>query len=176
MNFYLKPRIMIIAILLISCTAWSSESGVQVSAEKNDQCKDATYGRLDLGNLEFNDPGHNAFLLNCSLSAVVPEPDEKRETYDKCMKDKQKLASFLLVKNIDVNYRDLHGSTLLMSVIVSYFPDEWTEKAAMTLIEKGCDVNAVNNYGRKAIDLARFKKNEKMVKMLSNVKKQNHSK
>jgi hypothetical protein len=171
MNFYLKPGIMIVAILFISCTAWSSESGVKVSAEKNDQCKDATYGRLDYGNIEFKDPGHNAFLLNCSLSAVVPEPDEKRETYDKYMKDKQKLASLLLVKNLDVDYRDSHGSTLLMSVIVSYLPDEWKEKAAMTLIQKGCDVNAVNNYGRTAIDLARFKKNEKIIKMLSNLKK-----
>lgn len=171
MNFYLKPKIMIIAIMLISCTAWSSENRVQASAKKKDQCIDASYGRLDSGNIEFKDAVHNAFLLNCSLSAVVPEPDEKRETYDKCMKDKQKLASFLLGKNLDVNYRDLHGSTLLMSVIVSNFPGEWKEKAAMTLIKKGCDVNAVNDYGRTAIDLARFKKNEKMIKMLSNVKK-----
>lgn len=156
---------MIIAILLISCSAWSSESEVQVSAETNDQCKDATYGRLDLGNVEFKDRGHNAFLLNCSLSVVVPEPDEKREIYDKYMKDKQKLASFLLAKNLDVNYRDSHGSTLIMSVIVSYFPNEWKEKAVRTLIEKGCDVNAVNKYGKTAFDLAGFKQNKQIIKI-----------
>lgn len=170
MNVHPKPIIMTIVILLISCSAWSSENEVQVSSEEKDQCKEATYGRLDLGTMEFKNPGQNAFLLNCSLSAVVPEPGEKLETYDKYIRDKQTLASFLLTKNLDVNYRDSHGSTLLMSAIVSYFPGEWKEKTAKNLIEKGCNVNAVNNYGRTAIDLARFKKNEKLLKLLSNVK------
>jgi hypothetical protein len=68
--------------------------------EKNGRKTDGKkYGRLDLGNIEFKGSEYNAFLLNCALSAVVPEPDEKRETYDKCMKDKQKLASIFLVKN-----------------------------------------------------------------------------
>lgn len=169
MNFCLKPIIMIFSILLISCSAWSSESEVSVPSEKKDQCKDATYGRLDLGNIEFKDLDHNAFLLNCSLLAVVPEPDEKRATYDKCMKDRQKLASFLLTKNLEVNYRDSHGSTLLMSVIVSYFPSEWKEKTAMSLIEKGCNVNAVNNFGKTAMDLAKYKHNKKIIKILSEV-------
>jgi hypothetical protein len=43
----------------------------------------------------------------------------------------------LFGKKLDLNYKVLHGSTLLMSVIVSCFPNEWKEKAAMTLIEKG---------------------------------------
>lgn len=167
MNFCLKPLIMIIAILLISCSACSSENEMRIPVETNDQCKDATYGRLDSGNVEFKDAGHNAFLLNCSLSVVVPEPDEKQETYDKCMKDKQRLASFLLAKNLDVKYRDSHGNTLLMSVIVSYFPDEWKKKAVKTLIENGCDVNAVNKYGKTASDIARFKQNKQIIKILS---------
>lgn len=158
---------MIIAILLISCSAWSSESEVQVSAKKNGQCEDANFGRLDLRGVEINDPGHNAFLLNCSLSVLVPEPDEKWETYNKRMKNKQKSASFLLAKNLDENYRNSHGGTLLMSVVVSCFTDKWKEEAVKILLEKGCDINAVNSYGKRAVDLAKFMKSETLVKILS---------
>ena len=170
MNFYRKSKLLLFAILIISCTAWSSESESPISVENDDQCANATYGKLDLNKIESTDPSHNSFLLSCSLSAVVPKPDEDRAALDKCMKDKQKLASFLLAKNLDIGFKNSHGSTLLMSVVVSYFPDEWKEGAVKILIEKGCDISAVNNFGKTAMDLAKFAKNEKIIKILSDDK------
>ncbi len=167
MNLHRKDILVIFCILVISCTAWSLESEKPVTVDKSSQCEHAAYGKLDVNKIETADPDQNSFLLNCSLSTIVPKPDEERAEFDKSMNAKQKLASFLLTKNLDAGFKDSHGSTLLMSVVVSYFPDQWKEEAVKVLIEKGCDVNAVNNYGKTAIDLAKFKKNDKIVEMLS---------
>lgn len=171
MNFYHKSKLLLFAIFIISCTAWSSESESPISIDNsNNQCVNAIYGKLDLSNIESTNPSYNSFLLSCSLSAVVPKPDEDRAALDQCMKDKRKLASFLLTTNLDMGFKDSHGSTLLMSVILSHFQDKWKEEAVKILIEKGCDINVVNNYGKTAMELAKFKKNEKIIKIFADEK------
>ena len=167
MNLHRKDIFVIFSILILSCTAWSLESETPIPVDKTSLCEDAAYGKLDLSKIETADPNHNSLLLSCSLSTIVPKPDEVRAEFDQSMKAKQKLASFLLTKNLDAGFKDSHGSTLLMSVVVSYFPDQWKEAAVKVLIEKGCDVSAVNNYGKTAVDLAKFKKNQKLIEMLS---------
>jgi ankyrin repeat protein len=166
-NFCHNNKLLLFAILMVSCAALSSESETPISVDSNNQCANATYGKLDLSKIESAVPSYNSFLLSCSLSELAPKPDQDRTAFDKCMKDKEKLASLLLTKNLDADFKDSHGSTLLMSAVISYFPDEWKEKAVITLIEKGCDISAVNNYEKTAMDLAKFEQNKKIVKILS---------
>jgi len=76
------------------------------------------------------------------------------------------LADFLISREIDINFKDESGSTLLMSVITSYMPNSWKIRVAKILLPKKSDINVKNKYGKSAIDLARFIEHPEMIKVL----------
>jgi len=65
------------------------------------------------------------------------------------------LANFLLCKNVNVNTKDKYGNTPLHNCIHMYRKDK--EKALnliISLLNKGCDVESINNYGYTLLQLA----------------------
>jgi hypothetical protein len=73
----------------------------------------------------------------------------------------------LLSKKININFKNEYGDTLLMSVISSFLPIEWKEKTIQLLIDRGVDINEKNINGDTASDLARYKGNANIIKLLS---------
>ena len=63
-----------------------------------------------------------------------------------CEKGNDDVVNMLLEKNVDVNYReDVTGDTPITATLGSNSDNRFS--IAQLLIEKGADVNAVNNYG-----------------------------
>jgi ankyrin repeat protein len=68
---------------------------------------------------------------------------------------------------IDTSYVNQYGNTLLMSVVMSYLPLDWKLTTSRKLIESGVDINHTNDYSKSALDLAKQKQEEQLVKLLS---------
>ncbi len=167
MNIYLKTVLVFCITIFLSGCAWSLESKIPAHDFRIHQCDAAKYGELDIALLDSNDPFHNSFLLNCAVSVVVPGPDEGKNAIMGRIEKKQAIAAFLLTNKLDINYKDQDGVTLLMAVILSYMSEDWKEKAVKRLIDKGCSIQTQNNYGKTAADLAKFKGNKKIIRMLT---------
>ncbi len=166
MNIYLKILLIIIAANLLSGCARSSESDISISDTTKKLCEEAKYGKLNLSTVHNMEPLNNSHLFNCAVSVVVSFPDEKASSVKSRTEKKIKLADFFMSQDIDVNYKDESGGTLLMSVITSYMPSEWKVKAVRTLVSKGCDINEKNKYGKSAVDLAKFTEDSEIIKIL----------
>ncbi len=167
MNIYLKLMPFILATSVLSGCAYSSEKDFFDSDRKKAQCDHAMYGKLDTSLFDSGDPQFNSYVFACSLAIVVPLPNESRISVKNRIKRKLEIADFLMTKNMDVSYKDETDSTLLMTVIISFMPDEWKLDTAKVLIQKGCDVKAKNSYGKTAIILARNREDFEMVSFLS---------
>ncbi len=166
MNFCLKSLFFIIATILLSGCAWSSEGEVFISDTMTKLCKEARYGKLNLNTVQNKEPLENSHLFNCAISVVVSFPDEKSSSIEIRNKQKIKIADFFISQDIDVNYEDESESTLVISVIASYMPSEWKIRIVKVLISKGCDINKKNKYGKSAVDLAKFKEESEIIKIL----------
>jgi ankyrin repeat protein len=165
MNIYLKFFFFIILSSLSFGYSWASESSL-FSSDTIKLCKDAEYGTLNLNKDQKMKPLEYSYLINCAISEVVSLPDEKSTSVENRNAKKRKIADFLLSQNFDVNYRDESGSTLVISVILSYMSSEWKIKNVEKLISKGCDINKKNKYGKSAVDLAKFKEESEIIKIL----------
>jgi len=109
----------------------------------------------------------NAYLFNCAVSVIVGGPKDDFEQYKKIMNNKKRIANFFINREIDIKYKDNNNTTLLMSTIESYMPKEWKFQAAKILVDKGSDINAKDNYSNTAIELAKYRKEQKIVELLS---------
>lgn len=166
MNICLKIFCVVIVANLFFGYVWSSERDASISNSRKKLCEDVKYGKLKLDAAHNVGSLQNAYLFNCSISIVVPFPDEKASLIRSRAEKKLTLADYFLSQDIDVNYKDESGGTLLMSVITSYMPSSWKIKVTKILISKGSDVNAKNKYGKSAIDLARFTGDSEIINIL----------
>lgn len=138
-----------------------------------DQCYEARQGTLNVELIDYSDPLNNSYLLDCAVSVSISEPSSisgksKSKTQRRAEKEKNiKIADFLLSKEIDINFKNEYGDTLLLSVILSFLPDEWKEKTVKILIKSGVNIMEKNNYGDTAMVLAKYKGNAKIIKILS---------
>jgi len=128
---------------------------------------DAREGNIDIAAYNANDPVHNAYLFDCAVSVFIHYVKDTKKIIQEREQRKLKLASFLLTQKIHLAYTDEHGDSLLVSVVNSYLPIEWRLKTASFFLSKGLDPYKKNTFGNSALDMARFKKDEKMFKLLS---------
>jgi len=124
------------------------------------------HGKLDLSSIRELGALDNAYLFNCAVSVAVSLPDEDPISIRNRNEEKIKIADFFMSQDIDVDYKDNTESTLLISVIVAYMPSDWKVKFTNSLISKGCDIKKKNKYGKSALDLAIFTKEEEIIKIL----------
>jgi len=101
------------------------------------------------------------------VGKIVGGPKDDFEQYKKIMNNKKRIANFFINREIDIKYKDNNNTTLLMSTIESYMPKEWKFQAAKILVDKGSDINAKDNYSNTAIELAKYRKEQKIVELLS---------
>jgi ankyrin repeat protein len=134
-------------------------------------CEKAQHGTLDIKNTPTSDPHINAYLLDCAVSVVISEVSSQsgpRKGNKTRNKNKKTIADHFLSHELDMNFKNSDGDNLLMSVITSFLPESWKEKAVIFLLDKGIDKTETNNNGDIALDIARFKGNERIIKLLSN--------
>lgn len=112
-----------IAILLISCSAWSSESEVLISADQNDQCQDAIYGKLDLGKLEIAIKGEEMIhrlsvltiiftvilLSGCSTTTGCRKGNLVDELYSYARdgNNKDSTTAFIVLSNLSLSQKNI---------------------------------------------------------------------
>ena len=82
-------------------------------------------------------------------------------------KNKVKIADYFLLQKLDLTYRNEDGNNVLMAVITSFLPEQWKEKAVSVLLDKGVDLKEKNLNGDTALDIAKFKGNESIVKLVT---------
>lgn len=147
MNIYLKYLFVIyVTIVTFGCVYASAES---ISSHKYpvEQCYEAKHGKLNVNLVNYSDPLNNAYLLDCALSVIISDPglingeSENKAQRSAKKERKTKIADFLLSKELNINFKNEYGDTLLISVIFSFLPDEWKEKTVEILIKKGFDIN-----------------------------------
>lgn len=80
--------------------------------------------------------------------------------------NKRPICDAISSKDIDINYVDSNGNHLLNYVVLSYMPEKWKVDAIHKMIEMGIDVNHSNKSGKTALDLAKFKGEVKLARML----------
>lgn len=173
MNFYLKYLFVInVTLLSFGCVGYSAEPKSN-HKYPTEQCYKAKHGELDLNLIDTTDPLNNSYLFDCAVSVTISGPslisgESKSKAIRRAEKEKKtKIANFLLSKEINIKFKNEYGDTLLMSVISSFLPDEWKEKTVEILIKKGVDINEKNSNGDTAMDLAKYKGNANIIKMLS---------
>ncbi len=162
MNIYLKYLFVIyVALTTFGCFSSSAKS-FPSHKYPTEKCYDAKQGELDLSLGDYSDPFINAYLFDCAVSVTISGPnlisgESKSKEQRRSEKEKRtKIADFLLSKEIDINFKNKYGDTLLMSVISSFLPDEWKKKTVMILIKRGVDVNRKKSrrrYGNGFINL-----------------------
>ncbi len=77
-------------------------------------------------------------------------------------KDVKELSKFLKVSGVDVNYKDKDGNTALHNAAAMNMDKKFLE----VLVEHGANVNAKNNFGLTAFDVAAIKGDEKSAAFL----------
>ena len=82
-----------------------------------------------------------------------------------------KITNALLSKEIDPNYKNDYGDTLLILVVYSYFPDKWKEDTVRALIEKGVSIDEKNSTGNTVKDIAEYREAHGVIKILSEYEK-----
>jgi hypothetical protein len=166
----ISHKILLTALILSISPGCSYSSNERVSLVSNwkSLCGHAMQGELEIDKHGINDPKFNSYLFNCAIAIIVPLPNESQSSVKKRMNKKLKVADALMEKNIDVEYKDETGTTLLMSVIISHMPRSWKLKTAENLLIKGANIGAKNSYGKTAFDLAKFSEDSKMLSLLNN--------
>jgi ankyrin repeat protein len=169
MNSIHKKTLLILGFfMLLPACGWGG-GGMTVNEQNNvELCNKAKNGVLDINAIDLNSPQQIAYLFNCAVSVRIGEADESRQKYLDTQKNKMHIASVLLVKGVDVSYVNDDGDTLLMTVVISFLPDEWKYKTSQSLISKGVDIKHKNLNGDTALDLAKFKKDKAIIKLLDN--------
>ena len=168
MNFDHKNLLFGIVIIVISGCVNSADQ--QTTAYPTQLCEKAKYGQLDIGSVSISDSHINAYLLDCAVSVVVAEvslqsgPHKGDQTTNI---NKQIIADYFLSQQLDLTYKNEDGNNVLMSIVISFLPDSWKQKAITNLINKGVDLKAKNNSGDTALDIAKFKGNQIIIEMLS---------
>jgi ankyrin repeat protein len=80
---------------------------------------------------------------------------------------KTKVADHFLSHDLDLTYKNSDGDTVLMSVIASFLPEPWKEKAVTILLDKGINLKETNNNGDTALDIAKYKGNKRIIDLVS---------
>lgn len=141
-------------------------------------CEQAKSGRFDPSTFDLSTaPRINAYLLECSVAVVIsPLSLQSGESKGDLLvkQGKQKAASFLLKQPLDVGYRNAYGDTLLMSVISSFLPVTWKVGTVKALAQAGVDLDARNENGDTALDIAIFKNEPAVIEALKQAR-QGHS-
>ena len=70
-------------------------------------------------------------------------------------------------RELDFSFQNDNGSNLLFSVVRSFLPLEWRVNAAKTLVSKGVNPKAENNFGKTPIDLAKTAEEKELLLSLS---------
>lgn len=173
MNIGLKR---LLTLTLVCCLAgWHSSRAqpVAISQELAKQCEAAQQGQLQAAAIDSGNPTHDAYLFDCAVAVVISDPSphsgvSKRASerqHEKYLK--VQLADFFLATDIDVNYTNQYGDTLLMLVIRSFLPDQWKQRAVLSLLRRGARVDVQNAEGDTALSLAKYQGNPVLVKLLS---------
>ncbi len=170
MNTTLKI-ILLCNTLIFSNYIVASDKYSEITSNYSKPCKQAQYGIIDKNNINFKNSGLNAYLFNCSILVVVATPNESRKSVVERNKNKQNIADLFLLKNIDIHYRDNDGGTLLMSIVVSDLATKWKLKTIQYLLSKGAHTGIKNNYGKTAMNLARYKNNKPIINLLTVAKR-----
>ncbi len=166
MNIYLRFLCFILISIFFSGCVKSVEEKSQTHSIGSKACEKANSGKLQINKLNNLNSHEYAYLLNCVLAPFVAFPDESQLSIRQREEAKQKLADFLLTKNIDTDFRDETESSLLISVIGSYFPKSWKIETTKKLISKGVNVHAKNKYDKSALDLAIFSGDKEIAEIL----------
>jgi ankyrin repeat protein len=178
MYSYLKIQIAICALYAslagFGCANVSAEPKKPSSSDNQSiQCVAASRGELDLATVDYGSPEKNAYFFNCAVAVFIPDPGPisgESKSKEQRMNEKitrTKIADFFLSKEVDVKFRNEYGDTLLMSVVLSFLPDEWKEGAIKRLIRKGVDINAKNADRDTALDLANHMGKPNLMKILA---------
>ncbi len=169
MNICLKHHWVIYVILLLSGCVLTSESIAFTSNQQDHskECHDAKNGKFNSKTGDYSNPLKNARLLSCAVAVTIGLPDDIKKQRETIRLKKCKLADFLLSKKLDISYTNDNGDSLLMTIIISFLPDEWKENTVKILISKGINIYHKNKSGNTAIDYAKFKGNKKIISILS---------
>ncbi len=172
MSTYLKNTAAFVALFLFAgCVNSLGHTQKDEAAERKELCYKASYGDLSVSQIDTSNQEENAFLLNCAVSVIVPMLNESKKIALERNSKKVNLANSLLALELDVNYVDETNTSLLMSIVISYMPQPWKLKTTQYLLEHGAKLNFVNEYGKSALDLAKFRQETELVKLLSNYSK-----
>ena len=167
MNITLKKSfIILLGFMVIGCSYAKDQKTTAYPAKA---CEQAKLGQLNIENLKIDNPHINAYLLNCAVSVVISEVSFRSGSHkgsDK-KKKKQRIADYLLAQDLDLAFQNEDGDNLLMAVITSFLSEPWKEKAVTTLLKNGIDPKAKNPQGDTALDIAKFKGNERIIKLVS---------
>jgi ankyrin repeat protein len=129
-------------------------------------CEKAKSGNIDTVTLKTDSLETNAFLLDCAMAVRISGPKDSRSETQKIRAIKMETADLLLKKNFDPKYVNEDGNTLLITAILSFFPDEWKTKTVKLLLDRGVDKNHKNNYGATALSLAKQRGSESILLLL----------
>ena len=160
-------RIFLFFSIIASAPAYSG--GLQTDKYPMQICEKAKYGKINIKDISVTDSRINSYILDCALSVVIPEVSFKNGASrgNQSLKEKKKrIADYLLMQHLDITYKNRYGDNLLMSVISSFLPDSWKETAVAALIKKGINTKEKNLNGDTALDIAKFKNNKNIIKLL----------
>jgi hypothetical protein len=179
----LRLNILSLGLLCLSilcatnCSAASALDNTQIGL----LCEQAKNGTLETNQIDTSNAHINSYLFDCSVAVVIGEPNKvsgksgSKAERDLKKSNRAKIADFFLANELDVNYRNRHGNSMLIATVISFLPVEWKEKAVAKLIAKGVTVNEKNNGGKTALDLAKLKNHANLVKVLSTSMTKPHS-
>jgi len=134
---------------------------------RDGQCIAASAGELSPQTLENISSTDRSFLLSCALSVVIGEADRTEAERDRLIQKKQKLSDAILSKSIDIEFVGHCGNHLLNDVVLSFLPENWKLDTLRKLLDMGADLDHRNKYGKSAMDLARFRGQEKITRFLA---------
>lgn len=160
----------LVGLLIIVVSGCVHSSNQQAREDSVQLCDKAKHGKLDIESAGIAGPRVNAYLLDCAVSVVISQVSFQSGPHngDKSIKEKKKLiADHFLSKKLDLTYRNEDGDNVLMSVIASFLPEPWKEQAVAILLDNGVDLKEKNHNGDTALDIAKFKGNERIVKLVT---------
>jgi hypothetical protein len=156
------------AILIYSGLGCAAGDNLKQHYDYRDgQCIAAGAGELSHETLENVSSTDRSYLLSCTLSVVIGEADRTKEERDRLIQKKQKLSDAILSKSIDIEFVGHEGNHLLNDVVLSFFPEQWKLETLKKLIDMGVDLDHRNKHGKRALDLARFRGQNKIAKFLA---------
>jgi ankyrin repeat protein len=158
--------------ILPGCSFSSDEGNIPIG-DRGSLCDSAMQGELKIKKYRLDNANLNSYMLNCALAVIVSYPDESKESVQVRREKKLQIADYLLAQDLNPNYKDESGGTLLMAVIISFMPDNWKLKAAEALLLKGVNIDTTNMYGKTAYDLAKFSGDPMMLNLINDYLKRN---